>query len=152
LGDPNRPLGSFLFLRPTGVGKTELARALAGFLSIDERALVGSRCRSNGEKHSVARLLGAPPGLRRLRRGRQLTEAVRRRSVLPCYFFERDRKGDADVFNVSLQILGRRGLTDGQGRARVDFKEHQIVIMTRTSARIASSDVSGRLHRRWIRE
>jgi ATP-dependent Clp protease ATP-binding subunit ClpB len=127
LGDPNRPLGSFLFLGPTGVGKTELARALAAFLFDDERAMVRIDMSEYGEKHSTARLLGAPPGYVGYDEGGQLTEAVRRRPF-SVILFDEIEKAHPDVFNVFLQILDDGHLTDGQGR-RVDFK-NTIVIMT----------------------
>jgi len=127
LSDPNRPLGSFIFLGPTGVGKTELARALAEYLFDDERALVRIDMSEYGEKHSVARLLGAPPGYVGYDEGGQLTEAVRRRPYCVVLFDEIE-KAHPDVFNVFLQILDDGRLTDGQGHT-VDFR-NTIVIMT----------------------
>jgi ATP-dependent Clp protease ATP-binding subunit ClpB len=127
LKDPNRPIGSFIFPGPTGVGKTELARALAEFLFDDERAMIRIDMSEYQEKHTVARLIGAPPGYVGYEEGGQLTEAVRRRpySVL---LFDEIEKAHHDVFNVMLQILDDGRLTDGQGRA-VDFK-NTIVTMT----------------------
>jgi ATP-dependent Clp protease ATP-binding subunit ClpB len=127
LKDPNRPIGSFIFLGPTGVGKTELARALAEFLFDDERAMVRIDMSEYQEKHTVARLLGAPPGYVGYEEGGQLTEAVRRRPYCVVLFDEIE-KAHSDVFNVLLQILDDGRLTDGQGRT-VDFK-NTIVIMT----------------------
>jgi ATP-dependent Clp protease ATP-binding subunit ClpB len=127
LKDPKRPIGSFIFLGPTGVGKTELARALAEFLFDDERAMIRIDMSEYQEKHTVARLIGAPPGYVGFEEGGQLTEAVRRRpySVL---LFDEIEKAHHDVFNVMLQILDDGRLTDGQGRT-VDFK-NTIVTMT----------------------
>jgi ATP-dependent Clp protease ATP-binding subunit ClpB len=127
LQDPNRPLGSFIFLGPTGVGKTELARALAEFLFDDEHAMVRIDMSEYMEKHTVARLIGAPPGYIGYDEGGQLTEAVRRRpySVL---LFDEIEKAHADVFNVLLQVLDDGRLTDSQGRT-VSFT-NTVVIMT----------------------
>lgn len=127
LKDPNRPIGSFIFLGPTGVGKTELARALAQFLFDDERAMVRIDMSEYQEKHTVARLVGAPPGYVGYEEGGQLTEAVRRRPY-SVILFDEIEKAHQDVFNTMLQILDDGRLTDGQGRT-VDFK-NAIVIMT----------------------
>ncbi|HXH21403.1 MAG TPA: ATP-dependent chaperone ClpB [Dehalococcoidia bacterium] len=125
--DPNRPLGSFLFLGPTGVGKTELARALAEFLFDDEQALVRLDMSEYMEKHTVSRLIGAPPGYVGYDEGGQLTEAVRRRPY-SVVLLDEIEKAHPDVFNVLLQILDDGRLTDGHGRT-VDFK-NTVVIMT----------------------
>jgi len=127
LSDPNRPIGSFLFLGPTGVGKTELARALAEFLFDDERAMIRIDMSEYMEKHTVARLIGAPPGYVGYDEGGQLTEAVRRRPYAVILFDEIE-KAHADVFNVLLQVLDDGRLTDGQGRT-VDFR-NAVVVMT----------------------
>jgi ATP-dependent Clp protease ATP-binding subunit ClpB len=127
LQEPNRPIGSFIFLGPTGVGKTETARALAEFLFDDENALVRIDMSEYMEKHTVARLLGAPPGYVGYEEGGQLSEAVRRRPY-SVVLFDEIEKAHHDVFNVLLQVLDDGRLTDGQGRT-VDFK-NTIVIMT----------------------
>jgi len=127
VADPNRPTGSFLFLGPTGVGKTELAKALADFLFDDERAMVRIDMSEYGEKHSVARLVGAPPGYIGYDQGGQLTEAVRRRPYTVVLFDEVE-KAHPDVFDVLLQVLDEGRLTDGQGRT-VDFRS-TILILT----------------------
>jgi ATP-dependent Clp protease ATP-binding subunit ClpB len=133
LKDPNRPIGSFLFLGPTGVGKTELARALAEFLFDDERAMVRIDMSEYMEKHSVARMIGAPPGYIGYDEGGQLTEAVRRRPYAVILLDEIE-KAHPDVFNVLLQVLDEGRLTDGKGRT-IDFR-NTVVIMT---SNIASS-------------
>jgi ATP-dependent Clp protease ATP-binding subunit ClpB len=127
LQDPNRPIGSFLFLGPTGVGKTELTKALAGFLFDDDQAICRLDMSEYMEKHSVARLIGAPPGYVGYEEGGALTEAVRRRPY-QVVLFDEIEKAHPDVFNVLLQVLDDGRLTDGQGRT-VDFK-NVIIIMT----------------------
>lgn len=127
LQDPNRPIGSFLFLGPTGVGKTETARALAEFLFDDERAMIRIDMSEYMEKHSVARLIGAPPGYVGYEEGGQLTEAVRRRPY-SVILFDEIEKAHPDVFNILLQILEDGRLTDGKGRV-VDFT-NTVIIMT----------------------
>jgi ATP-dependent Clp protease ATP-binding subunit ClpB len=127
LSDPNRPIGSFLFLGPTGVGKTELARALAEFLFDDERAMVRIDMSEYMEKHTVARLIGAPPGYVGFEEGGQLTEAVRRRPY-SVVLFDEVEKAHPDVWNALLQLLDDGRMTDGHGRT-VDFR-NTVVIMT----------------------
>jgi ATP-dependent Clp protease ATP-binding subunit ClpB len=127
LQDPNRPIGSFIFIGPTGVGKTELARALAAFLFDDERAMIRIDMSEYQEKHTVSRLVGAPPGYIGYDEGGQLTEAVRRRPY-SVVLFDEIEKAHSDVFNVLLQLLDDGRLTDGQGRT-VDFR-NTVVIMT----------------------
>ena len=127
LQDPNRPIGSFMFLGPTGVGKTELTKALADFLFDDEHAMVRIDMSEYMEKHSVARLIGAPPGYVGYEEGGALTEAVRRRPY-QVVLFDEIEKAHPDVFNVLLQVLDDGRLTDGQGRT-VDFR-NTLIIMT----------------------
>ncbi|RZK90990.1 MAG: AAA family ATPase, partial [Methylobacterium sp.] len=127
LQDPNRPIGSFMFLGPTGVGKTELTKALASFLFDDDTALVRIDMSEYMEKHSVARLIGAPPGYVGYEEGGALTEAVRRRPY-QVVLFDEIEKAHPDVFNVLLQVLDDGRLTDGQGRT-VDFR-NTLLIMT----------------------
>jgi ATP-dependent Clp protease ATP-binding subunit ClpB len=127
LSDPNRPIGSFIFLGPTGVGKTELARALAEFLFDDERAMVRIDMSEYQERHTVSRLIGAPPGYVGYEEGGQLTEAVRRRPY-SVVLLDEIEKAHQDAFNVLLQLLDDGRLTDGQGRT-VDFR-NTVVVMT----------------------
>jgi len=127
LQDPNRPIGSFIFLGPTGVGKTETARALAEFMFDDERAMIRLDMSEYMEKHAVARMIGAPPGYVGYEEGGQLTEAVRRRPY-SVVLFDEIEKAHSDVFNVLLQILDDGRLTDSKGRT-VDFK-NTVLIMT----------------------
>ena len=132
LQDPNRPMGSFMFLGPTGVGKTELTKALAGFLFDDESALLRIDMSEYMEKHSVARLIGAPPGYVGYDEGGALTEAVRRRPY-QVILFDEIEKAHPDVFNVLLQVLDDGRLTDGQGRT-VDFKNTLIILTSNVGA------------------
>ena len=127
LQDPNRPIGSFIFLGPTGVGKTELARALAEFLFDDESALIRIDMSEYQERHTVSRLIGAPPGYVGYDEGGQLTEAVRRKPY-SVVLFDEIEKAHREVFNTLLQLLDDGRLTDGHGRT-VDFK-NTVVIMT----------------------
>ncbi len=138
LKDPNRPIGSFLFLGPTGVGKTELARALAEFLFDDEKAMIRLDMSEYMEKHSVARMIGAPPGYVGYDEGGQLTEAVRRRPY-SVVLLDEIEKAHPDVFNVLLQILDDGRLTDGKGRT-VDFR-NTVVIMTSNIASAIIQDM-----------
>jgi ATP-dependent Clp protease ATP-binding subunit ClpB len=142
LSDPKRPIGSFLFMGPTGVGKTELARALAEFLFDDERAMVRIDMSEYMEKHSVARLIGAPPGYVGYDEGGQLTEAIRRRPYAVVLFDEIE-KAHPEVFNVLLQVLDEGRLTDGKGRT-VDFR-NTVLIMTSNIASELMLDEAQRL-------
>jgi ATP-dependent Clp protease ATP-binding subunit ClpB len=137
LQDPNRPIGSFLFLGPTGVGKTELARALAEFLFDDESAMQRIDMSEYMEKHSVARLIGAPPGYVGYEEGGSLTEAVRRRPY-QVILFDEVEKAHPDVFNVLLQVLDDGRLTDGQGRT-VDFRNTLIVLTSNLGSEILAA-------------
>lgn len=132
IADPNRPTGSFLFLGPTGVGKTELAKALAEFMFDDESAMVRIDMSEYGEKHSVSRLVGAPPGYVGHDAGGQLTEAVRRRPYT-LVLFDEVEKAHSDVFDVLLQVLDEGRLTDGQGRT-VDFRNTVIILTSNLGA------------------
>ncbi len=134
VSDPDRPTGSFLFLGPTGVGKTELAKALAEFLFDDERAMVRIDMSEYGEKHSVARLVGAPPGYVGYEQGGQLTEAVRRRPYTVVLLDEVE-KAHSDVFDILLQVLDDGRLTDGQGRT-VDFRNTILILTSNLGSQI----------------
>ena len=141
LQDPNRPIGSFMFLGPTGVGKTELTKALAAFLFDDEQAIVRMDMSEYMEKHSVARLIGAPPGYVGYEEGGSLTEAVRRRPY-QVVLFDEIEKAHADVFNVLLQVLDDGRLTDGQGRT-VDFRNTLIIMTSNLGAEYLVNQAEG---------
>jgi ATP-dependent Clp protease ATP-binding subunit ClpB len=141
LQDPNRPIGSFMFLGPTGVGKTELSRALAAFLFDDEQAMVRIDMSEFMEKHSVARLIGAPPGYVGYEEGGTLTEAVRRRPY-QVVLFDEIEKAHPDIFNVLLQVLDDGRLTDGQGRT-VDFRNTIIIMTSNLGAEYLSNQPPG---------
>ena len=141
LQDPNRPLGSFLFLGPTGVGKTELTKALASFLFDDETAMQRLDMSEYMEKHSVARLIGAPPGYVGYEEGGALTEAVRRRPY-QVVLFDEVEKAHPDVFNVLLQVLDDGRLTDGQGRT-VDFRNTLIILTSNLGSEILANQPEG---------
>ena len=139
LQDPNRPIGSFIFLGPTGVGKTELARALAEYLFNDERAMIRIDMSEYQEKHTVSRLIGAPPGYVGHEEGGQLTEAVRRRPY-SVVLFDEIEKAHYEVFNVLLQILDDGRLTDGKGRT-VDFRNTVIIMTSNLGAELWQQDI-----------
>ncbi|MCY4325117.1 MAG: AAA family ATPase, partial [Betaproteobacteria bacterium] len=139
IADPNRPIGSFLFLGPTGVGKTELAKATADFMFGSDRQMVRIDMSEYGEKHSVARLIGAPPGYVGYEEGGQLTEAVRRRPYSVILLDELE-KAHPDIFNILLQVLDEGRLTDGQGRT-VDFRNTVLVL----TSNLGSGDLSGKV-------
>jgi len=141
LQEPNRPIGSFIFMGPTGVGKTELARAVAEFLFDDENAMVRIDMSEYGEKHSVARLIGAPPGYVGYEEGGQLTEAIRRRPY-SVVLFDEIEKAHSEVFNALLQLLDDGRLTDGQGRT-VDFRNTLIVMTSNIGSPIIQEFFSG---------
>jgi ATP-dependent Clp protease ATP-binding subunit ClpB len=139
ISDPDRPTGSFLFLGPTGVGKTELAKALANFLFDDERAMVRIDMSEYSEKHSVARLVGAPPGYVGYEEGGQLTEAVRRRPYTVVLLDEVE-KAHPDVFDILLAVLDDGRLTDGQGRT-VDFRNVLLVLTSNLGSAALITDL-----------
>jgi ATP-dependent Clp protease ATP-binding subunit ClpA len=141
LSDPNRPIGSFIFLGPTGVGKTELVRALAGYLFDDDKAMIRVDMSEYGERHSVARMIGSPPGYVGYDEGGQLTEQVRRRpySVL---LFDEIEKAHPEVFNALLQVLDDGRMTDGQGRT-VSFKNTVIVMTSNVGTSMVEKNTIG---------
>src|SRR5438874_6043767 len=148
LQDPNRPIGSFIFLGPTGVGKTELSRALAEFLFDDENAMIRIDMSEYMEKHTVARLIGAPPGYVGYEEGGQLSEAVRRKPY-SVVLFDEIEKAHADVFNVLLQVLDDGRITDGQGRT-VDFKNTVIIMTSNIGSQYITEEESKEARRRLV--
>jgi ATP-dependent Clp protease ATP-binding subunit ClpB len=148
LQDPNRPLGSFIFLGPTGVGKTELARALAEFLFDDENAMIRIDMSEYMEKHTVARLIGAPPGYVGYEEGGQLSEAVRRRPY-SVVLFDEIEKAHPDVFNVLLQVLDDGRITDGKGRT-VDFKNTVVIMTSNIGSQYITEEESPEARRRLV--
>ena len=138
LKDPKRPIGSFIFLGPSGVGKTELAKALAEFLFDSEDAMVRIDMSEYMERHTVSRLIGAPPGYVGYEEGGQLTESIRRRPY-SVVLFDETEKAHQDVFNVMLQILDEGRLTDGQGRT-VDFRNTVLIMTSNVGSEWASGD------------
>ena len=148
LQDPNRPIGSFIFLGPTGVGKTELSRALAEFLFDDENAMIRIDMSEYMEKHTVARLIGAPPGYVGYEEGGQLSEAVRRRPY-SVVLFDEIEKAHADVFNVLLQVLDDGRITDGQGRT-VDFKNTVIIMTSNIGSQYITEEESSVARERFV--
>src|SRR5712671_132982 len=148
LQDPNRPLGSFIFLGPTGVGKTELARALAEFLFDDENAMIRIDTSEYMEKHTVARLIGAPPGYVGYEEGGQLSEAVRRKPY-SVVLFDEIEKAHQDVFNVLLQVLDDGRITDGQGRT-VDFKNTVVIMTSNIGSQYITEEESREARRRLV--
>jgi ATP-dependent Clp protease ATP-binding subunit ClpB len=144
--DPNRPIGSFLFLGPTGVGKTELSKALASFLFDDQNAMIRIDMSEYMEKHSISRLIGAPPGYVGYDQGGALTEAVRRRPY-QVILFDEVEKAHPDVFNIFLQILDDGRLTDGQGRV-VDFKNTIIILTSNLGSEFIQANKSEKLDER----
>src|SRR5438105_9612935 len=148
LQDPNRPLGSFIFLGPTGVGKTELSRALAEFLFDDENAMIRIDMSEYMEKHTVARLIGAPPGYVGYEEGGQLSEAVRRRPY-SVMLFDEIEKAHHDIFNVLLQVLDDGRITDGQGRT-VDFKNTVIIMTSNIGSQFITEEESSEARSRLV--
>ncbi len=141
LSDPNRPIGSFLFLGPTGVGKTETAKAVAEFLFNDEKSMIRIDMSEYGERHAVARLIGAPPGYVGYEEGGQLTEAIRRRPY-SVILLDEIEKAHPEVFNILLQVLDDGRLTDGQGRT-VDFKNTVIILTSNIGSHLYNDPISG---------